>query len=133
MTVEALREFIGQHSASAAGLAALGAALDARASGVPLAHPQLITVAQALYDLLERIYDGRLARARKQKKQAGRAPSAQRVTATWLACADAGKRSRSGRRERRHAAAAGVAPVTSTPCTPPSAATPTTTLTPRGA
>jgi SAM-dependent methyltransferase len=37
MTTQALREFINRHNASAAALAALGAALDARVSGVPLA------------------------------------------------------------------------------------------------
>ncbi len=36
MTIQALREFVGRHSASVAGLAALGAALDARTTGVPL-------------------------------------------------------------------------------------------------
>jgi SAM-dependent methyltransferase len=36
MSVQALREFMNRHMASSAGLAALGAALDAKASGTPL-------------------------------------------------------------------------------------------------
>jgi SAM-dependent methyltransferase len=36
MSIQTLREFINRHNASAAGLAALGAALEARASGTPL-------------------------------------------------------------------------------------------------
>lgn len=36
MSMQTLREFINRHSAGATGLAALGAALDARASGTPL-------------------------------------------------------------------------------------------------
>jgi 2-polyprenyl-3-methyl-5-hydroxy-6-metoxy-1,4-benzoquinol methylase len=39
MTVSALREFINRHTASITGLAALGAALDAAASGTPLEGP----------------------------------------------------------------------------------------------
>jgi precorrin-6B methylase 2 len=36
MSIQALRDFMTRHAASAAGLAALGAALDAKASGTPL-------------------------------------------------------------------------------------------------
>jgi len=36
MTAQGIRDFIAQHMPSAAGLAALGAALDAHATGVPL-------------------------------------------------------------------------------------------------
>src|SRR5262245_12815059 len=36
MSVQAIREFMTRHTASAIGLAALGAVLDAKASGTPL-------------------------------------------------------------------------------------------------
>src|SRR5262245_50168261 len=39
MSVQALREFINRHNASAAGLAALAAALDAKANGASLPPP----------------------------------------------------------------------------------------------
>jgi SAM-dependent methyltransferase len=52
MTVPSLQAFIARHSASAAGLAALAAALDARATGRPL-EPALAAKIHALLEALE--------------------------------------------------------------------------------
>jgi hypothetical protein len=51
MTIQTLRAFFQQHSASMAGVAALGAALDARASGVAL-EPALANAVQTLLGAL---------------------------------------------------------------------------------
>lgn len=51
MSVQALREFMSRHTASATGLAALGAALDAKATGAPLA-PALDARVNALLETL---------------------------------------------------------------------------------
>ncbi len=51
MSIQALREFINRHNASAAGLTALGAALDAHASGTPL-EPALAARVQGLLGAL---------------------------------------------------------------------------------
>jgi SAM-dependent methyltransferase len=48
MSVQALREFINRHNASAAGLAALGAVLEAKVSGTPIEAPY----AERIGDLL---------------------------------------------------------------------------------
>src|SRR5687767_11479841 len=56
MSTQAIREFINRHNAAAAGLAALGAALDARASGTPL-EPAL---AQRIEELLAALDAGGL-------------------------------------------------------------------------
>jgi len=56
MSVQALREFINRHVASATGLAALGAVLGARATGTPL-EP---TVAARIQDLLAALGGGDL-------------------------------------------------------------------------